>query len=166
MHDACEELGLYAHSMNGYFAIETGPETAAHLKAFLDTFSTKGVSVNFDPANMVMVTGDDPAAGVRIIKDYIVHTHVKDGTKLRHVDPRMVYGSLGYEPLDHELIEKQKFGRSFREDPVGAGTVDFDRYFAALQEIGYTGYLTVEREGGDTRAADIARAVDFIKRYK
>ena len=70
--------------MNAYFAIETGPETAAHLKSFLDTLSTNGVSVNFDPANMVMVTGDDPAEGAScLLKDYIVHTHVKDGIRLR-----------------------------------------------------------------------------------
>jgi L-ribulose-5-phosphate 3-epimerase len=27
---------------------------------------------------MVMVTGDDPVHGVHLLKDYIVHTHVKD----------------------------------------------------------------------------------------
>ena len=71
MQEACEELGIYAKSMNAYFAIETGPETAAHLKSFLDTLSTNGVSVNFDPANMVMVTGDDPVQGVYTLKDYM-----------------------------------------------------------------------------------------------
>lgn len=88
MQRACEELGLYAHSMNAYFAIETGPEPASHLKDFLDTLSTNGVSVNFDPANMIMVTGDDPVQGVYTLKDYIVHTHAKDGIQFRKTDPR------------------------------------------------------------------------------
>lgn len=167
MQEACTELCRYASSMNGYFAVETGPETAAHLKAFLDTLGGKGVAVNFDPANMVMVTGDDPAEGVRLLKDYIVHTHAKDGIRLMEADPRIIYGSLGFEPLDHEKIaEMVRSGAYFRELPLGEGAVDFDAYFAALQEIGYTGYLTIEREVGDTPEADIRKSVDFIRRYR
>jgi sugar phosphate isomerase/epimerase len=167
MHEACEELGRFAKSMDAYFAIETGPETAAELKAFLDTLSTNGVSVNFDPANMVMVTGDDPVQGVYTLKDYIVHTHVKDGIRHRAVDPREVYGSLGYEPMDHgKIAQMVSSGQIFEEVPLGEGQVDFDAYFKALQDIGYTGYLTIEREAGEDPAADIRKAVEFIRRYK
>ncbi|CAM3782291.1 sugar phosphate isomerase/epimerase family protein [Marinicrinis lubricantis] len=164
---ACEELGVYAKSMNAYFAIETGPETSAHLKSFLDTLSTNGVSVNFDPANMVMVTGDDPVQGVHLLKDYIVHTHAKDGVQYKKVDPRNVYGSLGYEPLDHANISKMVTeGEFFREVPLGEGQVDWDAYLQALQDIGYTGYLTIEREVGTQPEVDIAKAVQFLNRYR
>nr|AYQ72927.1 sugar phosphate isomerase/epimerase [Cohnella candidum] len=167
MQQACEELSGYATSMGAFFAIETGPERAAHLKSFLDTLSTKGVSVNFDPANMVMVTGDDPVAGVRLLKDYIVHTHVKDGVRYREVDPREVYGALGFEPMDHgKIAEMVSSGQVFKEVPLGQGGVKFDDYFAALQEIGYKGYLTIEREVGDRPEEDIRKAVRFIQRYR
>ncbi|WP_410771152.1 sugar phosphate isomerase/epimerase family protein [Fontibacillus sp. BL9] len=167
MQRACEELGVYAKSMNAYFAIETGPEPAAHLKSFLDTLSTNGVSVNFDPANMVMVTGDDPVQGVKTLRDYIVHTHVKDGKRLRLVDPKDVYGFLGYSAMDHQKIaEMAASGAAFEEVPLGAGQVDFQAYFAALQEIGYAGYLTIEREVGANPAEDIAKAVSFIQSYR
>ncbi|QHW31650.1 sugar phosphate isomerase/epimerase [Paenibacillus rhizovicinus] len=167
MQSACDELGRYAKSMNAYFAIETGPEPAAHLKSFLDTLSTNGVSVNFDPANMVMVTGDDPVQGVITLKDYIVHTHVKDGRRLRVVDPRKVYGFLGYEEMSHEHIaEMAGEGADFAELALGEGDVDFEAYFAALQSIGYGGYLTIEREVGSQPEQDIRKAVEFIKRYR
>lgn len=167
MQKACEEMADYAHGMNAYFAIETGPETAARLKSFLDTLSTRGVSVNFDPANMVMVTGDDPVQGVYTLKDYIVHTHVKDGVRFKETDPRNIYGALGYEPMDHDKIARMvSSGEFFREVPLGQGGVDFTAYFAALQDIGYTGYLTIEREVGDRPETDIRQAVEFIKRYK
>jgi len=167
MQKACDELGIYAKSMNAFFAIETGPEPSQHLKGFLDSLSTNGVSVNFDPANMVMVTGDDPIKGVYTLKDYIVHTHVKDGIRLREVDPREVYGSLGYKPLDHEKIAQDaESGEAFREVPLGEGSVDFDAYFAALQDVGYKGYLTIEREVGGQPEVDISKAVQFIRRYK
>lgn len=167
LQTACEELGVYAKSMGAYFAVETGPETSAHLKKFLDSLSTDGVSVNFDPANMVMVTGDDPVQGVYTLKDYIVHTHVKDGIRLREVDPREVYGALGYEPMSHEKIaEAATSGPTYRELALGQGHVDFDRYFKALQDIGYTGYLTIEREVGEKPEHDIALAIDFIRKFK
>lgn len=167
MQEACRELCRYASEQNGYFAVETGPETAAHLKAFLDTLGGKGVAVNFDPANMVMVTGDDPAKGVRILKDYIVHTHAKDGIRLQAADPRIIYGSVGFEPLDHEKIaELVRSGAYFRELPLGDGAVDFNAYFAALQEIGYTGYLTIEREVGDTPEEDIRKSVAFLRKFR
>ncbi|CAH0119520.1 MULTISPECIES: sugar phosphate isomerase/epimerase [unclassified Paenibacillus] len=167
MQKACEELSLYANSMNAHFAIETGPETAEHLKSFLDTLSGKGVAVNFDPANMVMVTGDDPVQGVYTLRDYIVHTHVKDGVRYKEVDPREVYGALGYEPMDHgKIAEMVRSGQMFKEVPLGEGKVDFDAYFHALSDIGYRGYLTIEREVGDQPETDIRKAVEFIKRYR
>ncbi|RKP46718.1 sugar phosphate isomerase/epimerase [Cohnella endophytica] len=164
MHVACSELSRYAKGMNAYFAIETGPETSAHLKGFLDGLGSKGVSVNFDPANMVMVTGDDPVQGVYTLRDYIVHTHAKDGIRLREVDPRLIYGALGFDPLDHAKIARDaESGDAFREVPLGTGGVDWDGYLKALRDIGYEGYLTIEREVGANPEADIAAAVQFLK---
>jgi L-ribulose-5-phosphate 3-epimerase len=168
MQKACEELGVYAKGLNAYFAIETGPETSLRLKTFLDTLSTNGVSVNFDPANMVMVTGDDPVEGVKLLKDYIVHTHVKDGVRYKPVDPRDVYGALGYGGgVDHKQIAKMVTeGEYFRELPLGDGKVDFPSYFTALQEIGYQGYLTIEREVGTNPVHDIREAISFLGTFK
>ncbi len=164
MHLACDELSRYATSMNAYFAIETGPETSAHLKSFLDGLSSKGVSVNFDPANMVMVTGDDPAQGVHNLKDYIVHTHAKDGIRLREVDPRLIYGALGFDPLDHaKIAQDAESGDAFREVPLGEGSVDWTAYLQALRDINYGGYLTIEREVGANPESDISAAVKFLK---
>ncbi|MDQ0857612.1 sugar phosphate isomerase/epimerase [Bacillus sp. V2I10] len=168
MQKACEELGIYAKSMGAYFAIETGPEPSERLKAFLDSLCTNGVSVNFDPANMVMVTGDDPIEGVKLLKDYIVHTHVKDGERLKPVDSRDVYGFMGYGgSTDHEKIaEMVTSGEYFRELPLGKGKVNFPKYFAALNEINYKGYLTIEREVNNNPINDISEAIAFIKKFR
>ncbi|MDD4547021.1 MAG: TIM barrel protein, partial [Oscillospiraceae bacterium] len=56
MQQACNELAEYAHSNGAFFAVETGPEPAERLKTFLDSLDTKGIAVNLDPANFVMVT--------------------------------------------------------------------------------------------------------------
>lgn len=92
MQEACFELSRFADSLDAHFAIETGPETSATLKKFLDSLGSTGVAVNLDPANLVMVTGDDPAKAVYNLRDYIVHTHAKDGVQIFYRDPEIVYG--------------------------------------------------------------------------
>ena len=53
---------------------------------------------------------------------------------------------------------------SFTELPLGTGNVDFAAYLKALDEIGYHGFLTVEREVGDTPEKDIQTAVEFLQK--
>lgn len=158
MQDACSQLAAYADSLNAHFAIETGPETAVTLRGFLDGLHSTGVAVNLDPANFVMVTGDDPAQAVYTLKDYIVHTHAKDGIRLRVEDPEVIYGLRDIEEVIRE-------GAAFAELPLGEGHVNWDAYLKALDEIGYRGFLTIEREVGDHPEQDILTAVRFLKKY-
>lgn len=156
MQAACAELAEYADSVGAHFAIETGPEPAVTLRDFLDSLGSRGVAVNLDPANFVMVTGDDPVKAVYTLKDYIVHTHAKDGIKLKGCDIAGLYSGDGIE----EAIQA---GKAFVELPLGHGGVDFDNYLKALDEIGYRGFLTIEREVGDDPAKDIAEAARFLE---
>ena len=163
MHEACHTLAEYADSVGAHFAIETGPETSAVLKEFLDDLHSTGVAVNLDPANLAMVTGDDPVQAVYNLKDYIVHTHAKDGVKLCDENPEILYGVI---PKSNTDIEKEiQKGAAFKEVPLGTGSVPFDKYLAALDDIGYRGFLTIEREVGDDPAADIVTARDFLKKF-
>jgi sugar phosphate isomerase/epimerase len=52
----------------------------------------------------------------------------------------------------------------FKEVPLGEGEVDWDNYLKALKEIGFDGFLTIERETGDDPCADIVKAVDFLRK--
>ena len=131
-----ERLGKYGDKIGVSFATETGPEMAIKLKGILDKADTKSAKVNLDPANFVMCAGQDPVEAVHILKDYIVHTHAKDGIKLSDDD--------------------------YEEKPLGSGGVPFPEYIAALKEIGYDGFLTIEREAGATRFQDIKNAVAFL----
>ena len=157
MQEACFALAEYADSIDAHFAVETGPERAKELKAFLDSLGSHGVGVNLDPANLVMVTGDDPVAAVYTLKDYIVHTHAKDGIKLQDGNPEYIYRVV------HPIPEEVKGVRYFREVALGEGSVPFDRYLAALEDIGYRGYLTIEREVGENPVADIEKAYRHLK---
>ncbi len=159
MRAACNEIGRYAEQRNVRFAVETGPETAVRLRAFLDSLDTAGIGVNLDPANLVMVTGDDPVKAVDTLAPYLVHTHAKDGVKLAPCNAEEVYNAFA-----EGGIEGFDFGKLFNEVPLGQGSVDFPAWIRALDAAGYHGFLTIEREVGDDPERDIRMAVDFLRR--
>ncbi len=155
---ALTECGLYAKQKGLTLAIETGPEKAKTLLTFLQ--DTKGgVGVNLDPANFTMVTGQDPVEAVYLLKDYIVHTHAKDGVMLdKNQDPTDVYHAFAVGGVDALNACK-----GFKEKPLGQGDVDWKNYIKALKEIDYDGFLTIERECGDNPEADIIKAKKFLE---
>jgi L-ribulose-5-phosphate 3-epimerase len=158
--EACQQLGEYADEIGSSFAIETGPERNDVLKNFLDRLSTDGVKVNYDPANLVMVTGEDPVEGVFILRDYIVHTHAKDGIMLKQTNPETIYHFFAEGGIGDLRLEEY-----FKECPLGQGNVNFDPYVKALNEIGYQGFLTIERELGENPEKDIIESIAFLKKY-
>lgn len=154
MQDACGELARYANDLGSHFAVETGPERSEVLKEFLDGLGSKGVAVNFDPANLVMVAGERPETAVKNLGEYIVHTHAKDGRQIFYRDPEVIFGLKPDDGI------KQP---SFEELPLGEGDVNFPQYLTALEATGYRGYLTVEREVGNDPCGDINKAVKHLR---
>ena len=117
--------------------LETGQETADDLAETLTDLP--GVFVNFDPANMILYGKGDPVRAVKILAPWIRHVHVKDANYTK------TPGTWGEE------VEWTK------------GQVNADAFIAALDEIGFKGFLAVEREAGNNRAGDIAAAVADLK---
>ncbi len=161
MRKACRELALYGDSIGASFAVETGPETGKVLGDFLDSLDAGGVRVNFDPANLVMVAGDRPENALKYLGKYIVHTHAKDGIKLDGNLPKDISITIGEEAVGHDQL--LEMGSAFIELPLGDGGVNFDTYLPALAATGFDGFLTIEREVGDSPEKDIRHAADFLR---
>lgn len=156
MQDACGELAEYADSLNAHFAVETGPETAKVLCGFLDSLHSTGVSVNMDPANLVMVTGDDPVRAVHTLKKYIVHTHAKDGRKLLDRNPEIIYHVITpQEPVTDQGLHRGAAGRGQRA---------LKEY---LERCARSASMasTIEREVGENPVADIRMAANFLRKF-
>jgi L-ribulose-5-phosphate 3-epimerase len=133
--EALEDVGAHGDAIGVFFASETGPESGADLAKFLRSLKARSIRANYDPANITM-RGFDAVQGVYDLGDLIVHTHAKDG----------------HGP-----------GPNRGEVPLGEGDVDWSRYLKALKDIGYDGYLTIEREVGEDPAADIVTAAGFLR---
>jgi L-ribulose-5-phosphate 3-epimerase len=137
--EALRVLGRHGDRIGAVLALETGLESGAVLGAFLGRFDTGGLGVNLDPANLLM-GGFDPYESTRALRGQVVHSNAKDAR---------VSGA----------------SRTAKEVPLGHGDIDWTRYLAALEEIQYRGWLTVAREGGDNRVADVAAGIGFLARF-
>ncbi|MFA2809879.1 sugar phosphate isomerase/epimerase family protein [Bacillus mycoides] len=142
MQRACYEIGDLSLKLGGVFAIETGSEKAIVLKRFLENINSKGLAVNFDPANLISDVNENPIESLFLLKDYIVQTHIKDCKEL-----------------------KSDSSSKYIEVAAGNGEVDFDIFFKVLDEIGFDGYNMIERNGYFDELNGMSRSINFVKKY-
>jgi sugar phosphate isomerase/epimerase len=90
-------------------------ETAEQFEEFTGRIDSPAVGLNFDVGHMYCV-GEDPAAALRRLARFVRHVHVEDIAATR---------------VHQHLVP-------------GTGAIDFPATFRALQEIGYTGWVTIE----------------------
>ncbi len=124
------------------FGLETGQEEALPQRHFIEAVDRPNLKVNFDPANMILYGKQKPVEALEVLRDYVFHVHCKDG---------------------RWPTEEGKLGT---EVPLGEGEVDIPAYVAKLKEIGYTNVLTIEREGGTSRIADVMQAKALLERLR
>ena len=132
--DALRTIGEHAEDRGVSYASETGLESPRDLAAFLERVGSRAIRVNYDPANLCF-RGFDHIAGVKILKDYIVHTHAKD------------------------------YKKGGEETPLGMGDVDYPKYLSALEEAGYKGFVTIERESGEDVVGDVTEALAYLRKF-
>jgi sugar phosphate isomerase/epimerase len=142
MQRVCYEVGDLSLKLGGVFAIETGSEKAIVLKRFLENINSKGLAVNFDPANLISDVNEKPVKSLFRLKDYIVQTHIKD-----------------CKELENESSSK------YIEVAAGNGEVDFNIFFKALDEIGFDGYYMIERNDYFNELDGMNQSINFVKRY-
>jgi len=119
---------------------ETGQESAAALAEFLKHLNAPNVAINFDPANMLLYANGDPIEALRVVGRYVKGVHVKDAIKTR------VPGTWGEEVV------------------VGTGQVDWPAFFRTLLDVGFDGWMCLEREAGNQRVADIRSGKAFVQK--
>jgi L-ribulose-5-phosphate 3-epimerase len=138
LSEALLTLGQHGDRVGAVLALETGLESGEVLRKFLDGFDTGGLGVNLDPANL-LIHGFNPYESTRALREKIVHTHAKDA-------------------------RRSGTSRQTQEVPLGHGDIDWLTYLGILEEFGYRGWLTVERESGADRVAEVAAGVQFLRR--
>lgn len=137
--DHCQQNGQALH-------LETGQETAEGLLQFLEDVKRDNLFVNFDPANMILYGTGEPIEALKKIGKYVRSIHCKDGTWADR--PGEEWGA---------------------EVALGQGDVGMETYLRTLNDLGYTGPLTIEREipqDPERQKAEIGGAVNLLNEIK
>ncbi len=125
------------------FLFETGQETPVTLLRAIEAIGTDNLGVNLDTANLILYGKANPVDALDVIGKYVLDTHCKDGF---------------YPTNGNELGEEVR---------MGDGKVDFYALVKRLNEIGYEGPLTIEREiTGDEQVRDIIYAKKYLEDIK
>ena len=130
-----KELAKAADKNGVTILMETGQETARTLLDFLKMVDHASLAVNFDPANMILYGKGDPVEAVEMLGPWIKHVHIKDA------------------------LSSHVAGRWGKEVAWGTGAVGADAFLKALKRTDFVGTLSIEREAGTSRVADIESAV-------
>jgi sugar phosphate isomerase/epimerase len=148
---------------NVNFALEVHPteiafDTASAQRAVQAVNGHKRFGFNFDPSHLAY-QGVDYVKFIRTFPDRIFHVHMKD-VWFGHGD-----GTVGVFGGHTTFADPRRYW-DFRS--LGHGDVNFEEIIVALNDIGYSGPLSVEwedsrmdREHGATEAAAFVRKVDF-----
>ena len=137
--DHCQANGQNLH-------LETGQESADGLLKFISDVGRDNLKVNFDPANMILYGTGEPIEAVKKIGSLVGSVHCKDGKWA--ANPGQEWG---------------------QEMPLGQGDVGMENFLRALDEIGYSGPLTIEREipqEPDRQKTEIGGAVSLLQDLK
>ena len=114
-------------------ALETGTEPGQRLRTFLDLLEMMSLAASIDPASLLR-SGIDPVTACRELGTWVAHVYAGDATTSAArsaLNPR----GLGYP----------------------AGALDWEEFLGALEEIGYSGFLTVWPEPTEDARAVFSR---------
>lgn len=128
--------------------LETGQESADHLLEFIEDVGRDNLFINFDPANMILYGTGNPIEALKKVGKHVRSVHCKDGT----------WAADGQRGIEWGC-----------EVPLGEGDVGMENYLRTLNDLGYSGPLTIEREIPEDRErqkADIGQAVDLLTTLK
>ena len=126
--------------------LETGQEDADTLVKFIAAVERDNLFVNFDPANMILYGSGEPIEALRKVGRWVKSVHCKDAKWA--ANPGKEWG---------------------QEVALGDGDVGFENYLRTLDEIGYTGPLTIEREipqDPNRQMVENGRAVRLLNQLK
>jgi L-ribulose-5-phosphate 3-epimerase len=134
----------YAQKNGQSFALETGQEPAEILANFIRDVGRPNLTINFDPANMIMYGSGDPIAAFSALFPQVESVHCKDG------EWPVKEGALG--------VEKR----------LGDGAVGMEQFINKVKQLGYTGILAIEREVEDPeqRKRDLRHGVELLQRLR
>jgi sugar phosphate isomerase/epimerase len=136
LFEVLSDLARHGNQVGATLAITPSHDSPQALSELIASVKSGPLGIDFDPAVFVM-SGHNPAEALRTLHSLALHVTARDA--IRDIDA----GGL--------------------ETALGRGEVEWVELLPLLDEINYTGWVTVNRTHGDDRAGDAARAIQYLK---
>lgn len=133
--EVLRELAQHGNRVGVTLAVTPSGDSPETLRSVIDSIDEGPLGIDFDPAERVM-SHQTPVASLRTLHDRAIHVTIRDA--LRDADG------------------------AGRETVVGRGEVPWEELLATLDEMTYSGWLTIDRRAGDAPLTDMTRAVSYI----
>ena len=137
VRDAVEDIAAHSQKRGVRLALETGQETAQELLDLIDSAGAP-VGVNFDGANFVAYSTQDPVEALHLLYDRTASVHVKD------------------------YLPPPASGRFIRECPLGQGAARVDETIRYLVDHRFPGPLILEQYDRQNPLQTIAESRAYV----
>ena len=135
--ESLSDVGKHGQRCGAVLAAKTGSESGPTLAKLIEALPDGSLFANYDPGNLIINSFSADEA-LHALARHIRHVHAKDGVR--------------------DLAQ----GRGL-EVPLGRGSVDFPTILAVLEQQGYRGYLTIERNNPSDPIGEVGAAVSYLR---
>jgi sugar phosphate isomerase/epimerase len=135
--ETLRDLGHHGQRVGAILAARTAAESGETLAALIDALPDGALGVDLDPGGLI-VNGFSARDAAAALSRHVTVVHARDAV--------------------HDLAQ----GRGV-EVPLGEGSVDFPEVLGILEESGYRGYFTVERESSPNPLPELRQALDYLR---
>ncbi len=131
------DLGRHGQRVGAFLVAQTGSVGGDDLSRLVAALPDGSLGVDLDPGQLI-VNGFSASEAVETLAPHIMHVRATDGVR--------------------DLAR----GRGL-DVPLGRGAVDWPALLGKLEERGYRGYFTVQRETSEEPEVELGQAVSFLK---
>ena len=134
------------------------PEFAQSRDVFLEIvgqIDSPHFGLNYDPSN-ALIAGDDHIELLEAIKERVVTMHASD---------RSLEGGTWEDLRRLDRDPQSGYAAYVKHGVIGRGLIDYDRIFAILKQVGFTGWISIE-DGPDPAVGveHLAESAEFLWR--
>jgi sugar phosphate isomerase/epimerase len=133
---ALTDLGLYSQKAGAWLAAQTGSEDGKTLKGLIDFLPIHSLVVDFDPGDF-LIHGFSPTDAMKLLGEHVMNFRARDA------------------------VQDFSMGRGV-EVQLGRGSIDWASLLGTLEEHGYNGFVTVERESEENSIQECGQAMEYL----
>ena len=138
--ETLQDLAHHGQHIGVTLAARTGSESGESLAALITSLPEGAIGVDLDPGGLVQ-NGFSASEAARSLVRYVTVVHARDAVA-------------------------DRVRRRGAEAPLGDGSVDFPEILGILEQAGYRGYLTVQRESAAEPFQELRQDIDYLRRLE